>query len=98
MIIGYNSNEGLLISMKPFQPGNPNYKGIEYEYFVPQQMNLEPDSDLKKEICEKLKKVYLNDRSIDKYRVSINLNDNSLILNSFHSHYSFYISYTQKRQ
>lgn len=71
MIIGYNSNEGLITLMKRFKPGNPNSTEIEYEYFVPQQMDLPPGSVLKEEICDKLRMVYSNDRSNDRFLVSI---------------------------
>lgn len=73
MIIGYCSNEGLLFALLSkdlsYKPGNSKTLDIEYQYYVPQQMNLSEDSDLKKELCAKLKKMYSNDRSNDKYLV-----------------------------
>lgn len=71
MMIGHNSNEGLVILLEDMKSGNPPNAPIQYDYYVPQQMNLKPDSDLRKEIVEKMKKVYSNDNSGDRFLVSI---------------------------
>lgn len=70
MIIGYNSNEGLISIVPAFKPGNPLSTEIEYDYFIPQQMNLPAGSELRKEIVQKLRTVYSNERPGDKYLVS----------------------------
>lgn len=71
MIIGYNSNEGLISMLPAFSPGNPGSTEIEYENFIPHQMNLLANSDLREEICDKLRTVYSNQKSGDKYLVCV---------------------------
>lgn len=72
MIICYNSNEGALIFMNPKEPEVPKKIDIIYNNYVPQQMDLPSDSDLRRKICEKLKEAYSNDSSSDKCLVSTN--------------------------
>lgn len=69
MIIGYNSNEGALI-YQINRKTDIHKTNIVYENYIPQQMNLPTDSDLRRKICEKLKKTYSNDHSADKCLVS----------------------------
>lgn len=81
MIFGYCSNEGLLISLGgkfSYKPGNSQTDEIEYEYFIPHQMKLTDGCDLKRELCDKLKTMYSNDRSGDVYLVSNHKDDREL--------------------
>lgn len=70
MIIGYNSNEGLIILLEKLNPAAPKDPKIPYEHFVPLQMNLPADCEERQKICEKLKAAYSNDRSGDECLVS----------------------------
>lgn len=71
MIIGYNSNEGLMILLDDMKPGSPPNPEIVHEHFIPQQLNLHDDSELKKEILKKLQERYSNERPGDRFLVSI---------------------------
>lgn len=72
MMIGYNSNEGLLALLADIGEIKANTTEIQYQYFVPHQMNLSVDSVLHKEIVEKFRKKYSADRPGEKFLVSTN--------------------------
>lgn len=76
MMIGFNSNEGLVFFMSEIVKNKKLSREIVYERFIPPQMNLPLESPLRKEITDKLRKVYSNDTSGDIFLVSIALTKN----------------------
>lgn len=71
MIIGYNSNEGLISLLPEFSSFKGETEDIPYGQYIPHQMNLSPEDLLCKEICEKLEKQYSASRPGERFLVTI---------------------------
>lgn len=71
MIIGYNSNEGLVVLFDQISTNSTiSDQNINFERFIPYQMKRHLNDNMKKEIEMKLMQIYSNDRPGDKFLVS----------------------------